>query len=164
MNLLNKTKMLIKLSVVIFIALTFVMPVFVEGKIILDGVFNNGETTGGIWDYIPSEAPKPALTISVAGGKGFTMTITNIGEANATDVTCNVTIEGGLFMTPKEFSGSKPNLGIGQNFTVIGATKGIGLGILIPIPMIKINVNCTEGIGATKTVQAKIFFSMVTLE
>jgi hypothetical protein len=92
------------------------------------------------------------------------VTINNVGEANATDVTCDITIEGGLVIKPKDFSGSQPNLGVAQNFTVVGAPKGIGLGFLTPIPTIKISVNCTEGIGATKTVPAKIFFSKITLQ
>ena len=137
---------------------------FVEGKIGWAGAFNDDETTGGIWKHIPSETPKPALTISVTGGKGFTVKINNIGEANATNVTCNITIEGGLIIKPKEFSGSQANLGIGQNFTIACAPKGIGLGILTPIPSIKIDVTCSEGINATKTVAAKIFFSKVTLQ
>jgi len=137
---------------------------WVDGRIGWAGTFNVDETTGGIWKHLPSETPKPALTISVTGGKGFTVTINNIGEANATDVTCNITIEGGLVIKPKQFSGSQANLGIGQNFIIACAPKGIGLGILTPIPSIKIDVTCGEGINATKTVAAKIFFSKVTLQ
>jgi photosystem II stability/assembly factor-like uncharacterized protein len=137
---------------------------WVEGRIGWAGNFNVDETTGGIWKHLPAETPKPALTISIVGGKGFTVTINNIGEANATNVTCNITIEGGLIIKPKEFSGSQANLGIGQNFTIPCAPKGIGLGFLTPIPSIKIDVTCSEGINATKTVPAKIFFSMVTLQ
>jgi len=137
---------------------------FVEGKIGWAGSFNTDEITGGIWKHLPSETPKPALSISVTGGKGFTVKINNIGEANATDITCNITITGGLVIKPKDFSGSQANLGIGQNFTVVGAPKGIGLGFITPIPSIKIVVTCSEGVNATKTVPAKIFFSMVTLQ
>jgi len=137
---------------------------FVEGEIGWAGGFNTDDITGGMFRHLPSENPVPAFSISIVGGKGFTVTVNNIGEAEATDVTCDITIAGGLFVTPKEFSGSKPTLGIGQNFTVVGTPKGIGLGFLKPIPTITINVDCTEGIGATKTVQAKIFFSKVTLQ
>ncbi|DAC71755.1 MAG TPA: hypothetical protein DSN98_08770 [Thermoplasmata archaeon] len=136
---------------------------FVAGKIGWAGAFNDAPE-GGIWKHMPSETPKPALTISIVGGKGFTVTVTNIGEANATGVTCAITLEGGLFIKPKDFSGSQANLGVGQNFTIPGAPKGIGLGFITPIPTIKISVNCTEGIGATKSVPAKIFFSKITLQ
>ena len=137
---------------------------WVEGSIGWAGTFNVNETTGGVWKHLPSAEPKPALTISVTGGKGFTVTINNIGEANATNVDCNITITGGLVIKPKEFSGSQANLGIGANFTIPCAPKGIGLGFLTPMPSIKIDVTCSEGINATKTVAARIFFSKVTLQ
>jgi len=136
---------------------------FVENHIGWAGAYATDETTGGMFKHLPSETPKPALTISVTGGKGFTVKINNIGEANATDVTCNITISGGLVIKPKEFSGSQVSLGIGQNFTIPCAPKGIGLGFLTPMPSIKIDVTCSEGVNATKTVAAKIFFSKVTL-
>lgn len=136
---------------------------FVEGKIGWAGAFNTDDVTGGIWKHIPSETPKPVLTISVTGGKGFTVKINNIGEANATNVTCAITITGGLVIKPKDFSGSQLTLGIGQNFTIPCAPKGIGLGFLTPMPSIKIDVTCSEGVNATKIVAAKIFFSKVTL-
>jgi hypothetical protein len=135
---------------------------FVAGEIGWAGGFNTDDVTGGMFKHLPSENPKPAFSISVVGGKGFTVTIDNIGDAEATGVTCNITITGGLFIKPKAFSGLKPTLGIGQNFTVVGAPKGIGLGKLKPMPTITINVNCNEGISAAKTVNAKIFFSKVT--
>lgn len=137
---------------------------FVEGKIGWAGAFNDDETTGGIWKHLPSGTPQPAFAISIVGGKGFTVTVKNIGEASATDVTCDIVIAGGLFVNPKEFSGDQANLDIGQEFTVSGAPKGIGLGLLKPVPSITISVTCAEGISATKTVNAKIFFSKVTLQ
>ena len=137
---------------------------FVEGKIGWAGAFNTDETTGGIWKHTPAANPEPALTISITGGKGFTVTVKNIGEADATNVLCNITITGGLFLKPKEFSGSQATLGIGENFTIVCAPKGIGLGILKPIPSILMDATCDEGVSATKTVQAKIFFSKVTLQ
>jgi Photosynthesis system II assembly factor YCF48 len=137
---------------------------FTTGKIGWAGSFNIDETTGGIFKHIPTGNPQPAFSIDITSGKGFVVSVENVGDANATEVTCDITITDGLFMTPKEFSGSQANLGIGKNFTVLGTPKGIGLGILTPIPTITINVGCTEGISATKTVQAKIFFSKVTIQ
>jgi hypothetical protein len=164
MNFFHRTKMILQPGIIIFIALTFVLPVLVEGKIILDGISDSHDLLEEILDSNITHTPKPAFMIDVTGGKGFIVMVTNIGEVNATNVTCNITIEGGLFMSPKDFSGLAPNIGIGQNFTLICLTKGIGIGIFIPMPIIKINVNCTEGINATLAVQAKIFFSMVTLQ
>ena len=126
--------------------------------------FNTDDVTGGIWKHLPAAEPKPVLTISIVGGKGFTVTVKNIGDGEATDVTCDITIAGGLFINPKTFNENQATLGVGANFTVTGAPKGIGLGLLKPIPTITIDVNCTQGIGATKTIGAKIFFSKVTLQ
>jgi hypothetical protein len=136
---------------------------FVENHIGWAGAYPTDETTGGMFKHLPSESPKPVLTVSIVGGKGFIVTIKNVGDGAATNVTCDVTIEGGLFIKPKAFSGTQATLGVGGNFTLIGSPKGIGLGILTPKPTIKINVNCTEGIGATYTVTAKIFFSKITI-
>jgi photosystem II stability/assembly factor-like uncharacterized protein len=137
---------------------------FVENHIGWAGAYPTDETTGGMFKHVPSENPLPAFTVGVTGGKGFIVTVTNIGEVNATDVTCDINIEGGLIVNPKAFSDSAANLGVGENFTVLCAPKGIGLGFLTPIPTIKISVNCTEGVPATKTATAKLFFSMVTLQ
>jgi len=137
---------------------------FVAGEIGWAGAFNTDETTGGMWKHMPSGTTEPALTISITGGKGFTVTVTNVGEANATNVLCDIAITGGLFLKPKIFSGSQANLGIGQNFTIACAPKGIGLGLLKPIPSIKMDATCDEGVNATKTVTAKIFFSKVSLQ
>lgn len=137
---------------------------FVEGKIGWAGAFNDDETTGGIWKYNGSgTTPAPVFSITVTGGKGFTVTINNVGDAAATDVTCNITITGGLFIKPKAFSGEQATLGIGANFTVLGAPKGIGLGLLKPKPTITVTVNCAEDVTATKSVEAKIFLAKVTL-
>ena len=137
---------------------------FTTGKIGWAGAFNTDETPGGIWKHIPSVIPKPVLTISITGGKGFTVTVKNIGDADATNVVCNIAIEGGLFVNPKQFSGSQATLGIDQSFTITGAPKGIGLGILTGMPSIIMDATCDEGVSATKTVAAKIFFSTVTLQ
>ena len=137
---------------------------FVEGKIGWAGAFNDDETTGGIWKHIPSGTPEPSFSISITGGTGFTVDVKNIGEAEATNVMCDISIEGGLIIIPKAFSDSQASLGVGMNFTVACAPKGIGLGILTPVPSITIDVTCDQGINATRTVGAKILFSRVILQ
>jgi len=137
---------------------------FVTGEIGWAGAFNTDPTTGGMFKHFPSENPLPAFSVSVVGGKGFTVTVKNSGEEIATNVTCNIEITGGLFVKPKTFSGTQASLAIGANFTVTCAPKGIGLGIIKPMPSIAITVSCHEGVNATKTVQAKIFLAKVTLQ
>jgi len=137
---------------------------WVEGKIGWAGTFNDDEVTGGVFKHVPSGTPEPALTISISGGKGFTVSINNVGEAAATNVVCNIGITGGLFIRPKEFTGNQATLGVGQTFSILCKPKGIGLGLVKPIPSIQMDVTCDEGISATKTSTAKIFFSNVKIQ
>ncbi|MFA5102578.1 MAG: hypothetical protein WC525_05450, partial [Candidatus Thermoplasmatota archaeon] len=88
----------------------------------------------------------------------------NVGEAAATNVDCNIGITGGLFIIPKEFTGNQATLGVGQTVSILCKPKGIGLGLLKPIPSIQMDVTCDEGISATKTSTAKIFFSNVKIQ
>jgi photosystem II stability/assembly factor-like uncharacterized protein len=136
---------------------------FTSGKIGWAGSYNTDVFTGGIYKHIPG-APTPAFSIDIAGGKGFTVRVRNVGDLVAHNVTCDVTFAGGLFIKPKGFTMTQLTLDVGANFTVTGTPKGIGLGLFTPLPTINITVNCTQGIGATKTVQAKIFFSKITLQ
>lgn len=136
---------------------------WVEGKIGWAGTFNTDETTGGVFKHIPSGTPQPLLTIDIVGGAGFTVDITNVGEASATNVVCDIGITGGLFIIPKEFTGNQPTLGVGETLSIPCKPMGIGLGLILPIPTIKMDATCDEGISATKSAQAKIFFSKVTL-
>jgi hypothetical protein len=137
---------------------------FVEGKIGWAGAFSTDSSTGGIWKHLPSAGPQPILTLSIVGGKGFVVTVKNVGDGDATDVTCDITLTGGLFINPKEFSGSQATLASGANFTITCAPKGIGLGLFTPIPTITMHAGCTEGVSADKVTSAKIFFSKVTLQ
>ncbi len=106
----------------------------------------------------------PILNINVKGGKGVSASINNSGFASATNLSWSITVDGGLIVLGKETTGSIPTIAVGEAATVLGAPKGIGFGILFPIPSITIQVTCNEGMTATKTVQAKILFSKVILQ
>jgi hypothetical protein len=106
----------------------------------------------------------PILNINVKGGKGITASINNTGFAPATNLSWSIVVEGGFIIRGKETTGSIGTIAVGETLTILGAPKGIGLGLVFPIPSIKINVTCAEGVAATKTVQAKIFFSKVTIQ
>jgi hypothetical protein len=137
---------------------------FVGNHVGWAGAYATDETTGGMFKHLPSEIPQPSFTIDITGGKGFTVNVSNVGDGDATNVVCTINITGGLFVKPKQFSGTQGTLIPGGKLTVIGAPKGIGLGIILPMPTIKIDVTCTQGVTATKTVSAKIFFSKVTIQ
>jgi len=106
----------------------------------------------------------PILNINVKGGKGITASIDNTGFASATNVTWSITVDGGLIIRGKETTGSIGTIAVGETSTILGAPKGIGLGLFSPIPNIKIDVTCTEGVTVTKTIPAKIFFSKVIIQ
>ena len=135
---------------------------FTQGKIGWAGTYNIDEFTAGIFKHLPGP-PTPAFSIEINGGKGLTVQIQNVGDAAAATVTCDVTISGGLFISPKTFTGNQETLESGAAFTVVGAPKGIGLGLLRPLPTISVMVSCMEGIAAEKSIQAKIFLSKITL-
>lgn len=137
---------------------------FTTGKIGWAGSFNLDEYTGGIFKHIPTGNPLPAFSIDVVGGKGFFVNVTNVGDDTATNVTVSITISGGFIIRPTDFTASLATCEVGQNIGVDCAVKGLGLGIFKPIPSLKIDVTCSEDVTATKTVQAKIFFSRVTLQ
>lgn len=136
---------------------------FTTGKIGWAGSFNTDEFTGGIFKHIPGD-PEPAFSIDVTGGKGFSVVVTNVGDKAATNVTVKSTVTGGFFVKPKDFTASLAAFPVGWNFTSNCTVKGIGLGIIIPIPSIKIDVTCGEDVTATKTILAKIFFSKVAVQ
>jgi photosystem II stability/assembly factor-like uncharacterized protein len=128
------------------------------------GAYADDEVTGGMYKHISSGTPQPAFTISITGGKGCTVSVKNVGEGEATNVVCDIEITGGLFINPKTFSGTQATLAVNASFDVSCAPKGIGLGLFKPIPSIKMDVSCDEGVTATKTVTAKIFLSKVTIQ
>jgi len=134
---------------------------FVEGKIGWAGGYATDETTDGMFKHVPTEVPEPLLTASIAGGKGFSIKISNIGDGNATGVTFTATIEGGLFMKQREYPGTAGTIASGANFTQTFSVMGIGLGIIKPKPVITLTAQCAEGKNATATLTAKILFSKV---
>ncbi len=135
---------------------------FVEGQIGWAGGFNDDETTGGMFKHIPG-ADEPALTISIAGGTGVSVTVKNVGTAPATNVTYDVSITGGLFVKPRDMSGSVAALGIGNETSETFAVMGFGLGIILPMPEITVTASCAEGASASASASAKIMLSKVTL-
>jgi hypothetical protein len=138
---------------------------FTTGKIGWAGSFNVNETTGGFWKHVPGVS-QPAFTIGVTGGKGLMVTVKNVGDAAATNISYAVGITGGLWIKQRDFSGTQASLASGANFSFTEKIMGIGLGILKskPVPSITITVTCSENVTAVKTVSARIFFSKVTLQ
>lgn len=105
----------------------------------------------------------PALNITVEDGKGITAFISNTGFAPATNLSWSISIDGGFVLQGKETTGMIEAVAIDEIATITSAPKGIGLGLFLPIPRISIQVSCAEGVSVNKTIEAKLFFSKVTL-
>jgi hypothetical protein len=138
---------------------------FTANKVGWAGAFNVDETTGGVWKHLPASVPKPQFTIDITGGKGLTVNVLNVGDGDATNVNIGITIASGLWMKQRDFTQTKPLIATAWNFSFSEKVMGIGLGIIKkPIPSITITVTCSENVTATRTVNAKIFLSKVTLQ
>ncbi len=137
---------------------------FTVGKIGWAGSFNIDEYTGGIFKHVPSGNPLPAFSLDVRGGRGFHVNVTNVGDATATNVTVHATVTGGFFVSPKEFTISEAACEVGGNIGLDCIVRGIGLGMITPIPSLTIDVTCSEDVSATTMIQAKILFSRVIIQ
>ncbi len=110
--------------------------------------------------------PEPVLSIkSIEGGNGITLVLENTGDADATDIEFTITIEGGLFVLPREMQGSMNLISAGEQ---LAATEmpvfGIGLGILTDMPIITVSAECAEGSSDDDSVEAQIILSKVTIQ
>ena len=106
----------------------------------------------------------PEFEMTIQDGKGITALINNTGYAPATNITWSITVDGGLIFKGKETTGEINTLDIGDTSTITASPKGIGLGLFLPLPSITINLTCAEGVSLSKTIQAKIFFSRITIQ
>jgi subtilisin family serine protease len=106
----------------------------------------------------------PQLEISsILGGTGITAVLNNTGWGDATTVSWNISITGGLFVSPRTASGSLGALASHTSTDLTMSVFGIGLGILFPIPVITVRATCAEGASAMKSTEAKILFSKVII-
>jgi hypothetical protein len=99
-------------------------------------------------------APQPVLEIgTITGGFGIKVQIKNIGTANATNVSVNMTFYGAWMILPllEHYHKILHNVGAGlsENITVI--VFGLGK------TTIDVNATCTEGSSATKTATGTVF-------
>jgi uncharacterized repeat protein (TIGR01451 family) len=137
---------------------------FIEGGIGWAGSFNEDEFTGGMYKYIPGEA-EPAFDIDFTDGTGFTITIKNVGTADATNVEYSIIIEGGLIILPaKEFSDTIASIPSGDSSDILLELKGIGFGILTAMPSLTIIIDCDEEVTAEKSDEFRLFLTKTTLQ
>ena len=89
--------------------------------------------------------PQPELQVKIRGGFGVNLEVTNVGDADATDVLYFIYIGGGLLeCAPNSKLGDLGNITPGQTKKVRFSTIGFGIGILSDIPFIEVLVDCEE--------------------
>ena len=108
--------------------------------------------TGGV----PHLLPHLAIT-EIKGGVGVSATVTNDGDAEATNVVTNIHVTGGIL---RRINVSKDNTFTG---IAIDGTQSIKTGMFFGLGAISITVTatCDEGVSASQTATGKIFFFYV---
>lgn len=97
---------------------------------------------------------QPELSVEVAGGLGAIATITNTGNAKATNCIATFTITGGLILSPKGGIATVEVGDISEDGTGLAKTMIIGIGK----PTIVVDVTCDEGATASSTYTPKFLF------
>jgi len=106
---------------------------------------------------VAPEDDYPIIEISdITGGIGVTVAITNIGDAVATNININITIQGGVIVFPKEHSFEIETLNSIDTVKHFVPVIGIGLGIFNPMPEINVVAKCAEGTYAEEKASFKI--------
>jgi PKD repeat protein len=127
-----------------------------------DGTISDKETKVDYITVLPAEI---SLEIgNITGGKGVMFAIKNIGNGDATDVEYDITIDGGLIIIPRTDSGNLGTLSPGQSANLTFGPKGIGLGIITPMPKITVTTTCAEGSSAEKSTEARIILLFVLIQ
>ena len=107
----------------------------------------------------------PELDVgAIEGGKGISAIIKNNGNGDATDVTYNIEIIGGLFINPSSDSGNYNTLGPQESKEITLSPFGIGLGIFTDMPKITITVDSAEGSSDTSSKEARIILNYVFIQ
>lgn len=135
-----------------------------DGVLVLGSAEMDATTVwGGIYCYGDVSTPMPQLNITgIIGGKGVTIEIENSGDANATGVTVEALITGGLFIHQGQYTAPE-TIEAGKKVTIIVPLFGIGFGIVKDLPAVAVTVACTEQSAITADQQFKIFLSIVKI-
>jgi len=93
----------------------------------------------------------PELTVDIKGGLGVRVTLSNIGDAPATAISWNVSLEKGSILTTQTSFDLLP----GEKITVRIYVLGFGR------TTIQVKAGCDEGASVNRTVQAKLLLFFV---
>jgi hypothetical protein len=135
-----------------------------DGLLVLGSTEMDATTVwGGIYCYGEVSVPTPDLNITqISGGNKVTIEIENQGDANATGVTGELVITGGLFIRQGKYAFPE-TIPAGEKADVVVPLFGVGLGFLKAVPQLSVSITCNEGSSATALQQFKIFLTRITM-
>jgi hypothetical protein len=139
-----------------------IYPILIFGILVLTGL---GAVGIPVEDTVANVSePMPELNVEVKGGFGITLTIENIGDADATEVFSHVISIGVTIPGPMAYSKQSGTIAPGESVTVKYIRNfGFGLGIFTDSPYIGVHAVCDEGVGIDFTVNASIIFFFIML-
>jgi SagB-type dehydrogenase family enzyme len=107
-----------------------------------------------IWTPFDITIAGPMVDIAITGGLGVTVTITNTGTINATNITWEITFAGGLVI-PAQKTGIITNISIGEQSAAHMVVFGLGK------KTITVSLTADDGITAEKTASGFLFLFFV---
>lgn len=94
----------------------------------------------------------PGVDITITGGLGLTAHVNNTGTIDATNVTWEISYEGGLII-PRRSTGTIAEIGVGEQYQIRPLVFGLGK------KRVTVSVKADEGIAAEAT--ANVFFLII---
>ena len=124
------------------------------------GIIAWTDSRNGAFDvyYAPTEAiPLPILEITgISGGIGVSAVIENVGDAAATNLNWEITLDGTVFLGGST-TGTEASLGVGESVAIkSGFPLGFG-----PID-ISISASCDEGASASESAAGTLLLFFIT--
>ena len=154
---------------IVFALLVVTSALSVNGVSYLDISYN---TQKNAQDFINSSCfddteptpPYSSLKIEdIKDGISLIIKIKNDGNTNISDIQVNLSITGGLFISPRSKNYILPLLKVGKSTEIKTKLFGLGLGILTKLPELKITVNSPNTIIKEKRYAVKILGPFVKL-
>jgi len=103
------------------------------------------------------------LEITITGGTGVDLTISNVGEEDAIDVVVLIEITGGLFVKPRNLTDAIERISAGDQQTVHMDVFGFGLGYVINMPTFLASASASNAYQVDTIERGRIVFTKVII-
>jgi len=135
----------------------FAWSVGIDHNYVICGAPNDPKpNVGSAYIFMKPIPKEPVLNITIKSGRGIEVTVSNTGNANATNVNVTISLQGGLIFLGKLTSAHYPNLGVNQ--TVFAKPKTVlGFGRTT----ITATATCDEGSSAEANATGFVFLIFV---